>query len=159
MRGLQGTMTKLVIFTDLDGSLLHPKSYSFEDAAPALELIRERGIPLVLCSSKTRAELEVYRQRLGNHHPFIAENGGGIYIPEGYFPFPFECETKSGYRVISLGLSYGDIRKRFIFAGATDDRFLQAIEADGLRWTHGRIFHIMGKHHKGKAVSILRGLY
>jgi len=197
-------MTKFVIFTDLDGSLLHSKSYSFEDAAPALELIRERGIPLVLCSSKTRAELEVYRQRLGNQHPFISENGGGIYIPEGYFPFPFKCETKSGYRVISLGLSYGDIRKRFIslrdrlqiavrgfgdmsvkevmaltglsnyeaslsimreydepfvFAGATDDRFLQAIEADGLRWTQGKIFHIMGNHHKGKAVSILRGLY
>lgn len=194
----------LIIVTDLDGSLLHPKTYSFEEAAPALNLIRERSIPLVLCSSKTRSELEVYRQRLGNQHPFIAENGGGIYIPEGYFPFPFDSDAKSGYRVISLGLPYGDIRRRFVslrdrhriavrgfgdmdtreimsltglshdeaslsiireydepfvFAGATDDRFLQAIEADGLRWTQGRIFHIMGNHHKGKAVNILRGLY
>ncbi len=47
-----------VIFTDLDGTLLHPETYSFKAALPALEIIRRRRIPLVLCSSKTRAELE-----------------------------------------------------------------------------------------------------
>jgi mannosyl-3-phosphoglycerate phosphatase len=197
-------MTKMIIITDLDGALLHERTYSFEEAMPALELIRQADIPLILCSSKTRAELEVYRKRLDNHHPFISENGGGIYIPEGYFPFTVEGEAKSRYMVISLGLAYSDIRKRFVslrdrlqivvrgfgdmntrdimaltglpnyeaslaslreydepfvFDKATDDRFLQAIEADGLRWTQGRIFHIMGNHHKGRAVSILRGLY
>ena len=197
-------MTKMIIITDLDGTLLHERTYSFEEATPALELIRQADIPLVLCSSKTRAELEVYRKRLDNQHPFISENGGGIYIPDGYFPFPVEGEARNGYRVVSLGLPYSEIRKRFIslrdrlqiavrgfgdmntggimeltglpnyeaslaslreydepfvFAKAPDDRLLQAIEAEGLRWTQGKIFHIMGSHHKGKAVSILRGLY
>ncbi len=104
---------KTVIFTDLDGTLLHPKIYSFEEARPALEEIESRDIPLVLCSSKTRAEIEVYRKRLDNRHPFISENGGGIFIPEGYFPFPFEGEARGGYRVISVGTPYAEIRRQF----------------------------------------------
>ena len=52
-------MARIVIFTDLDGTLLHPKSYSFDAALPALNLIKEKKIPLVLCSSKTKAEIEV----------------------------------------------------------------------------------------------------
>ncbi len=107
-------MSKTIIITDLDGSLLHERNYSYAEAKPALELIEQSDIPLILCSSKTRAELEVHRTRLGNHHPFIAENGGGIYIPEGYFPFPIDGEKRNGYLVISLGIGYSEIRKRFI---------------------------------------------
>lgn len=78
-------MARIIIFTDLDGTLLHPNIYSFAKARPALNLIKEEGIPLVLCSSKTRAEMEVYRERLGNNHPFVSENGGGIFIPKDCF--------------------------------------------------------------------------
>lgn len=193
-----------VIFTDLDGSLLHPRTYSFEDAMPALVLLREKGVPLILCSSKTRAEIEAYRKRLDNQHPFIVENGGGIFIPDGYFPFPVEGEARNGYRVIHLGTPYTEIRRvfvrlrqelqigvrgfgdmtpeevasltglakdeailamqreycePFVFPDVPDERLLTAIEAAGLRWTQGRFFHIMGNHHKGKAVSILRTLF
>jgi mannosyl-3-phosphoglycerate phosphatase family protein len=105
---------KLIIITDLDGSLLDARTYSFEDATPALEMIGRENIPLILCSSKTRAELEVYRKRLRNHHPFIAENGGGLYIPEGYFPFPLEGEVRNGCHVISLGTPYPKIRRSFV---------------------------------------------
>lgn len=104
---------RVVIITDLDGSLLDAKSYSFEKAAPALRLIGERDIPLVLCSSKTRAEIEVYRKRLQNRHPFIAENGGALFIPEGCFSFPVEGEDRDGLRVISLGTPYAEVRKQF----------------------------------------------
>jgi mannosyl-3-phosphoglycerate phosphatase len=82
---------KRIIFTDLDGTLLHPKSYSFQEAMPALDLIRAQGIPLVLCSSKTRAELEIYRARLDNGDPFIIENGGALYVPRDISPFSREC--------------------------------------------------------------------
>ncbi len=90
-------MAKIIIITDLDGTLLHPKTYSFEAATAALNMIKEKEIPLVLCSSKTRAEIEVYRKRLNNKHPFISENGGGIFIPEGYFseiPSPQPSPTR-----------------------------------------------------------------
>ena len=106
-------MTQIVIITDLDGTLLHPRTYSFDEASPALELIGTMRIPLILCSSKTRAEIEVYRKRLKNKDPFISENGGGIFIPEGYFDFPVEGKLMKRYRVITLGKPYGEIRRVF----------------------------------------------
>ena len=77
--------SKPIIFTDLDGTLLDHQTYSFTAALPALDLVKQREIPLILCSSKTRAEIESWRKRLDNLHPFIAENGGGIFIPHSYF--------------------------------------------------------------------------
>ncbi|MCE5311259.1 MAG: HAD-IIB family hydrolase [Acidobacteriales bacterium] len=76
-----------VLFTDLDGTLLDARTYSFEAARPALDTLRQKGVPLVICTSKTRAEVELWRTRLGIDHPFIVENGGAVYIPKGYFPF------------------------------------------------------------------------
>src|SRR5271169_6879865 len=107
-------MTKALIFTDLDGTLLHPKTYSFQEATSALELIRERSIPLILCSSKTKPEMEIYRNRLQNKHPFIVENGGAIYLPKGYFPFLKGREKDEVYIVFELGKSYEEIRRTFI---------------------------------------------
>ena len=103
----------IVIITDLDGSLLHPKTYSYEAATPALGLIKKHNIPLVLSSSKTRAEIELYRKRLKNNHPFVSENGGGVFIPEDYFPFNIEEEKKEDYFVINLGTPYLEVRKAF----------------------------------------------
>ena len=90
-------MKKTVIFTDLDGTLLDAADYSYAEAQPALGQVAESGTPLVLCSSKTRAELEVYRKRLANAHPFISENGGGIFIPIGYFSVSIDAERSAGY--------------------------------------------------------------
>jgi mannosyl-3-phosphoglycerate phosphatase family protein len=107
-------MKKLIIFTDLDGTLLDYSAYSFEAALPALYLIKERNIPLIICSSKTRKEIEHYREKLGNLHPFISENGGGIYIPKGYFESRVKSqEFREGgvnYNVIRLGAKYADLR-------------------------------------------------
>lgn len=106
-------MVPIIIITDLDGTLLHPVTYSFDEALPALELIKTRRMPLILCSSKTRVEIETYRKRLENSDPFISENGGGIFIPEGYFNFSVEGELRDGYRVITPGRSYSEVRKVF----------------------------------------------
>lgn len=107
-------MTQIIIITDLDGTLLHPVTYSFDEAIPAFKLIRARRIPLILCSSKTRAEIETYRERLENRDSFISENGGGIFIPEGYFGFPVDGDLRNGYRVITLGRPYSEVRKVFM---------------------------------------------
>jgi mannosyl-3-phosphoglycerate phosphatase len=196
-------MTKIIIFTDLDGTLLHPKNYSFADALPALELIRERGIPLVLCSSKTRAELEFQRKRLKNEDPFVSENGGAVYVPRGYFPF-LDAGAGEEYHVTVFGRPYKEIRKvfvrlrekqrvpvkgfgdmsgeeiatltglpleeaalarqrdfgePFVFEGSIDEKFLKAIEQQGLHWTRGRLFYLMGDHDKGKAIQLLKQRY
>ena len=92
-------MPNLIVFTDLDGSLLDSTTYSFKAATPALNALREQGIPLVLVSSKTRAEMEPLRQRLGHCDPFIVENGGAVFVPHGLFDFPLErMRTKSPYQ-------------------------------------------------------------
>lgn len=100
---------KPVIFTDLDGTLLD-QGYSFAPAAPALARVKEEGVPLVLVTSKTRAEVEVIRAELGNSDPFITENGGGIFIPSRAFPFPVKGEELDGYTLIRLGVPYQDLR-------------------------------------------------
>lgn len=83
-------MSPIVIFTDLDGSLLDAKTYSFDAAGEALNALRVRNVPLILVSSKTRAEIERLRNTLDHPHPFVSENGGGVFIPKGYFDFPLE---------------------------------------------------------------------
>lgn len=54
-----GVSRKIIIFTDLDGTLLDVV-YSYHAANEALHSIREQDIPLVICSSKTRAEIEFF---------------------------------------------------------------------------------------------------
>lgn len=104
--------TKVVVFTDLDGTLLDCATYSYAPAEPALELLRRKKIPVVFCSAKTRAEQEVYRDELSIYDPFIVENGGAIFIGQGYFPFTFDYDkTWGGYLVIELGSPYQEIRR------------------------------------------------
>ncbi|TKS59493.1 MAG: mannosyl-3-phosphoglycerate phosphatase [Nitrospira sp.] len=101
----------MIVFTDLDGTLLDGTSYSFDAAREAMAELRAHEIPLVLVSSKTRAEIEPIRLQLQNDHPFIVENGGGIFIPKGYFDGPVEGATVRGeYEVVELGIPYARLR-------------------------------------------------
>ncbi len=98
---------KYVIYSDLDGCLLDRESYKFEVARPTLEQLKRQGIPVVLCSSKTKAEVELHRELLGLPDPFIVENGGAILIPKGYFPVPQAFFRRAGvYGMIELGVPY-----------------------------------------------------
>jgi len=104
-------MKQTIIFTDLDGTLLN-KKYSYSSASQALTLIKKQKIPLVICTSKTRAEIEYYRKKLRNKEPFISGNGGGIYIPKKYFNFKFRYnKTKGKYYIIELGTELDKLNK------------------------------------------------
>jgi mannosyl-3-phosphoglycerate phosphatase len=100
----------VILFTDLDGTLLDEQTYSAAAAAEALDEIERRRVPVVFCTSKTRAEVEVLRRKLGNAHPFITENGGGIFIPQGYFSMALPRATAAGrYHCIALARPYQEI--------------------------------------------------
>ncbi len=104
-----GTVKRIIV-SDLDGTLLDSRTYSFAAAQPALETLKKEGLPLVLCTSKTRAEVEFWRERLGNTDPFIVENGGAVYIPQGYFPFRVPgAVSRDLYEVIELGVPYEEL--------------------------------------------------
>lgn len=197
---------KPVIFTDLDGTLLNRRDYSHRPAMTALERVGKAGIPLIFASSRTRAEVIHLRARFNNTHPFIVENGGGILIPEGYFPFEVEGEKIPGYTFIKLGKPYEEVRKGFeaaregvpaairgfgdltdeelstitglsvedcrrakdrefdepvFFNGTveTEREFFIRIEENGLKWTRGRYFHVLGAHNKGDGAKILKDCY
>ena len=112
---------KLIIFTDLDCTLLD-SDYLFRKALPALEMIKAESVPLVLCSSKTKLEIEHIRKEMKNIHPYISENGGGIFVPKGYFEFQisdlpagrqgfkFQINEDDEYFVIKLGAGYAELR-------------------------------------------------
>ncbi len=198
-------MGQTIIFTDLDGTLLDHDTYSFEKAMEALRAIKSRKIPLVICSSKTRAEIEKIRRKLDNTGPFISENGGGIFIPGGYFggSEPNWEDAGDECALIRLGAKYGDLRdaivklrsagfdingfgdmtadeiaklagldladaelsklrefdEPFIFHGGDTQSLSKAIEQLGFHHTMGRYHHILGDSDKGKAVSLLAGMY
>lgn len=101
-----------IIFTDLDGTLLDHNTYSFKKAVPALRLIKKKKIPLIICTSKTKAEIEYYKKKLKNKDPFIVENGGAIFIPKNYFDFKFKYNKKDKkYHIIELGTDYKKLLK------------------------------------------------
>ena len=114
-----------LVFTDLDGTLLDHHTYGWEEAIPAIELCRTRGVLIILVSSKTRAEMATLRRRLSISAPFISENGGGIFFLKEIFKDPpsgsspadtpgfspgdsTELSTwrEKGLWILSLGVSY-----------------------------------------------------
>jgi mannosyl-3-phosphoglycerate phosphatase len=99
-----------VIFTDLDGSLLDHDTYSWAEASDALSLCRQTGVPVVMVSSKTAAELTVLAGEMTLSAPFISENGGGIFIPEGAFDRPPNGTVQHGeFWKYALGAPYAKL--------------------------------------------------
>jgi mannosyl-3-phosphoglycerate phosphatase len=79
-------LTNALVFTDLDGTLLDHHTYSFDAALPALNALEARNIPVILNSSKTRAEIRSIAQSLGLPTAIIAENGSLIALPDSDEP-------------------------------------------------------------------------
>lgn len=82
-----GENRQFVLFTDLDCTLLDHGRYRWDAARPALDAVRRQSVPLVIVTSKTRAEVIALARSLGAHAPFVVENGGATYFPARYFPF------------------------------------------------------------------------
>lgn len=75
------TPPRALIFTDLDGTLLDHATYDWSAAAPLLDRLTAAGIPVVLASSKTAAEMVPLRAAMGlSDAPLICENGAGVVI-------------------------------------------------------------------------------
>jgi mannosyl-3-phosphoglycerate phosphatase len=101
---------KMIIYTDLDGTFLDHETYSHAESLPALRTATSKAIPIVFCSSKTRAEIEVIRQETAVRDPFIVENGGAIYVPVDYFPLGIDGSIRRGeFEVIELGTAYSTL--------------------------------------------------
>ena len=71
-------MTSWWVVTDLDGTLLD-HTYDWQPAAACLNRLRQLGIPVIPCTSKTAEEVRRFRLEAGLSDPFIVENGGAVH--------------------------------------------------------------------------------
>ncbi|XUX01424.1 MAG: bifunctional mannosyl-3-phosphoglycerate synthase/mannosyl-3 phosphoglycerate phosphatase [Dehalogenimonas sp.] len=123
-----------VVFTDLDGTLLHPSTYSYAPALGSLRRLQSLNIPIVFCSSKTRAEQVELRQELGIGDPFIVENGSAVFVPRDYFHLPFSYDRiADDYQGIELGMGYEVLKlKLAAILGAVRSKLLDNAWAGSL---------------------------
>jgi mannosyl-3-phosphoglycerate phosphatase len=98
----------VVLFADVDHSFFKVAAEPYSEAVR--RLVRSEGISLVLCSSMTRAELEVCQQELEIRQPFVCESGAAIFVPRDYFSFEIPSDRElAGYRAIEFGRRYAEV--------------------------------------------------
>ncbi|OOY50799.1 HAD-IIB family hydrolase [Solemya velum gill symbiont] len=117
----------LLVFTDLDGTLLEHDGYSWDKARTALVCLHESGVPTIPVSSKTLAELEVLAELIGFNGPIVGENGCVIRFPD--------CEidiAPPGYERICTFLEDCRIRDGYQFTGFADMSVEAVTESTGL---------------------------
>jgi mannosyl-3-phosphoglycerate phosphatase len=109
-------MSSRVVFSDIDGTLIDIFTGQFNTTVKFVDQLREYGIPLVLCSSKTEAEQIELRRMANVSDPFIVENGGAVFIPLGYFENMSNYESKysvietDNFQIIELGKPASQIK-------------------------------------------------
>jgi mannosyl-3-phosphoglycerate phosphatase family protein len=85
-----------IIFTAVDNLFLNAAGEDWEAASDAIAKLGRHGIPLILCSSGTRAQIDSLRRKIQHGHPFMTESGSGLFIPDGYFNLRLEGGTRVG---------------------------------------------------------------
>lgn len=143
-----------VIFTDLDGSLLDHDTYSHQPADALLSTLKNARVPVVLCTSKTAAEVRVLREELGNTDPFIVENGAAIFVPKTtVLERPKGASEQGEEWVIELCPA----RQRWIDTlAAAPDCYREAFE-NFAQMDQQRVVELTGLSADGAALSMKRG--
>ncbi|NYS59505.1 HAD-IIB family hydrolase [Vreelandella salicampi] len=103
-----------LLFTDLDGSLLDHHNYDWSPAVPWLSRLKERGVPVIPVTSKTRSEILPLRRALGcENAPFVAENGAVVGLPADWCHARLDRHIgRDGLAIQTLGVDIGFIRQR-----------------------------------------------
>ena len=101
---------RLVVVTDVDDSLLEPGARALPSERAALDFLSIRGIPLVINSSRTHAEIERIHETLGLLAPSISEHGSALFIPPGSLPsIPARAARAVSGHVIEFGRPYHEV--------------------------------------------------
>lgn len=175
-----------VVVSGIDGGLLDPVTKDYDAARPAIAALARLRVPLVLCSSRPRAEVELVSRRFGLGAPMIVENGAALVVPDGHLGHGVPGGRPDGdWQVLQLGPPREKLREalaevaaaaRVKVRTATDlhehtepfalDREEDALalareaEARGLRVARAeRLYYLCGGADKGLAVRTLLSLY
>lgn len=135
---MRKSLADLLIFTDLDGSLLDHHSYRWDAAKPWLDRLAQAKVPVIVTTSKTAAEVLQLQQQLGlGALPFIAENGAQIV-----FPADWQQDTQLfGADYPSLLAELAELRRQtgFAFSGFADVDDATVAEWTGLRLSEAHL--------------------
>jgi predicted mannosyl-3-phosphoglycerate phosphatase (HAD superfamily) len=105
-------MESLVIFTPCDGPVKTlDGALSCPTARHVAELLRGFPVPIVFISDQPPAEMIRLQQELDLRHPFIADGGGSLYVPRGYFPGVLDTDPdeEPDWQVLRLQARGGDV--------------------------------------------------
>ena len=69
---------KILIFTDLDGSVLDRDTFKFDQIKEFIKKLISSGIHIIPNSSKTEIEIIEFNEELGENLAYISENGSVI---------------------------------------------------------------------------------
>tara|TARA_B100000424_G_C22905760_1_gene481765 strand:- start:155 stop:955 length:801 start_codon:yes stop_codon:yes gene_type:complete len=70
---------KVLIFSDLDGTLLNRDTFSFDEIKNYILYLISNDISLIPNSSKTKEEINEFNKKLGEDLPYVVENGAAIF--------------------------------------------------------------------------------
>tara|TARA_A100001015_G_scaffold179063_1_gene199043 strand:- start:460 stop:1293 length:834 start_codon:yes stop_codon:yes gene_type:complete len=101
---------KIIIFTDLDGSILDKNTHSLNSILPFFKRVVDSSI-VIFNSSKTFLEIHKLSTELNLKFPFIVENGSAIIIPKSSsLILPKERNIMdNNYKKIKLGTTIKEI--------------------------------------------------
>jgi mannosyl-3-phosphoglycerate phosphatase len=178
-----------LVVSGVDGCLLDPLTRDFDPARPAIAQLARLHVPLVLCSTRARAEVAFVARVLGLDAPLVAENGALLLVPDAHLRDGVPGGERDGdWHVLRLGPRRETLRRTledlaaeagvrvrllgpgaaarehtepFLLEGEADAGALaRAAEARGLRLTRGPSFwHLCGGADKGLALRTLVALY
>lgn len=119
----------LLVFTDLDGTLIDHDTYQWDAATPALRALRSIPAGIILASSKTSAEIAPLRASLKlENWPAIVENGAGLLPVRG----ARDVQEASQYARVRQALDTLPDALRRLFLGFGDVSAEEVAEMTGL---------------------------
>ena len=71
--------SKIIIFTDLDGTLLDRDTFKFDKIQGYLKDLISKDICIIPNSSKTHQEIKIFNKELDENLSYVVENGAAIY--------------------------------------------------------------------------------
>ena len=71
--------SSILIFTDLDGTLLNRDTFKFDSIKPFLKELKNKNIIIIPNSSKTEDEIIEFNNEADFQFPFVSENGSIIH--------------------------------------------------------------------------------
>jgi mannosyl-3-phosphoglycerate phosphatase len=96
--------TSFILYIAID-DLIPARGKSIPGLDEFTAALDHRGIPAVWLTSRTRLQLDEPRRKLAHTHPFIAEDGCGVFLPEDYFHLRPHASTSQprGIPTVRLG--------------------------------------------------------